>query len=166
MHVHGRRIALVALVFGAALLSAGSDALAQARGANPFMGVWELDRFKSVYEPIATQPEKQILTIAAAPTAGQFTASTRTWRNAVANETTYTAAADGKDYPTTAARATVSFKPVNANTWERTAKLFDEVAETATWTVSADGKTLTIKREGVDGNGDKYSSTAFYNKVS
>lgn len=165
MQVQARRIGLVALVLGVALLSAGSEALAQARAGNPFMGVWELDRFKSVYEPIATQPQKQILTIATAPTAGQFSATTKTWRNEVANETTYTAAADGKDYPTTAARATVAFKQVNGTTWERTAKLFDEIAETATWVVSADGKTLTITRKGVDGTGAEYSSTAFFNKV-
>jgi len=166
MQVHARRIGLVALVFGVAFLSSGSQAFAQARAANPFIGVWELDRFKSVYEPIATQPQKQILTIAAAPTAGQFTATTKTWRGEVANETTYTAAADGKDYPTTAARATVAFKQVNATTWERTAKLFDEVAENATWSLSADGKMLTITRKGVDGTGMDYSSTAYYMKVS
>jgi hypothetical protein len=95
----------------------------------------------------------------------QFTAATRTWRGEVANETSYTAATDGRDYPTTAAGATVAFKAVNANTWERTAKLRDEVAETATWSVSADGKELTIKREGVDAGGNAYSSTAYYSKV-
>ena len=161
MLVHARRTGLLAFVFGIALLSAGADLTAQ---ANPFMGVWELDRFKSMYEPINTAPQKQVMTVTAAPM-GQFTAATRTWRGEVANETSYTAAADGRDYPTTAAGATVAFKAVNANTWERTAKLRNEVAETATWSVSADGKMLTIKREGVDAGGNAYSSTAYYNKV-
>lgn len=161
MQVHARRIGSIALFLGVALLSAGRHGSAQ---ANPFVGVWELDRFKSIYEPINTAPEKQMMTIAA-EAAGQITATTKTWRNAVATETRYTAGLDGKDYPTTAARATVAFKQVNANTLERTAKLFDEVAETATWTVSADGKMLTIKREGVDGAGNAYSSTAYFNKV-
>ena len=162
MQVHARRIGFLALVFGIAFLSAGRQVAAQ---ANPFLGQWELDRFKSVYEPIATAPQKQIVTITAATTAGQITVTTKTWRNEVANETSYTAGFDGKDYPTSAANASVAFKRVNANTLERTAKLLTDVAETATWSVSADGKQLTIKREGVDTQGTAYTSTALYNKV-
>lgn len=161
MLVHARRIGLIALLFGIALVS-GRQVLAQ---ANPFMGQWELDRFKSVYEPINTAPQKQLMTLVAAATAGQFTATTKTWRGEVASETSYTAGTDGKDYPTSAAQATVAFKPVNARTWERTAKLFNEVSETATWTVSADGKLLTIVREGTDAQGNAYKSTAYYNKI-
>ena len=159
--VNARRTGLLAFVFGIALMSAGVHVTAQ---ANPFMGVWELDRFKSVYEPINTAPQKQLVTIAAAPM-NQFSATTKTWRGEVASETTYTAATDGRDYPTTAAGATVAFKAVNATTWERTAKLRNEVAETATWSVSADGKMLTIKREGTDAGGNAYSSTAYYTKI-
>jgi hypothetical protein len=59
----------------------------------------------------------------------------------------------------------VAFKAVNANTWERTAQLRDEVAETATWSVSAAGKELPIKRDGVDAGGNAYSRTAYYSKV-
>ena len=121
MQVHARRIGLFVLVFGIAFLSAGREVAAQ---ANPFLGQWELDRFKSVYEPITTAPEKQIVTIAnATAAAGQITVTTRTWRNAVANETSYTVGLDGKDYPTSAANTAVAFKRVNANTLERTAKL-------------------------------------------
>jgi hypothetical protein len=162
MQVHARRIGLLALVFGIAFLSAGRQVTAQ---ANPFLGQWELDRFKSVYEPITTAPEKQIVTIANATSAGQITVTTRTWRNAVANETSYTVGLDGKDYPTSAANTAVAFKRVNANTLERTAKLLTDVAETATWSVSADGKMLTIKREGVDTTGTAYSSTSLYTKI-
>src|SRR5688572_6558186 len=108
------RIRLVMLLWGVSLVAASTHVSAQ---TNPFVGVWELDRFKSVYEPIDIQPTKQVLTIAAAPTAGQFTATTRTWRlvnngGEVANETSYTAAFDGKEYPTSAARATVTFKQI------------------------------------------------------
>ena len=162
MLVHVRRIGLIALVFGVALLSGGVRVAAQANG---FMGQWELDRFKSVYEPINTAPQKQLLTIARGDAAGSFRATTKTWRGEVASETTYTAAADGKDYPTTAAQATVAFKAVNATTWERTAKLMNAVAELATWTVSADGKLLTIVRDGTDAAGNNYKSTAYFNKI-
>jgi hypothetical protein len=135
-----------------------------AQGANPFVGVWELDRFKSVYDPIATAPERRILTLEAA--GDQIKSTTRTWRNAVANDVTYTAGFDGKEYPTAAAGTTVAFKRVNPRTVERTATLQGKVAETATWVVSADGKTLTITTKGTDTTGTPYSSTQIYTKTS
>jgi hypothetical protein len=155
--VRGAR--LLVLVAGLLLFAAPSFA----QGANPFVGVWELDRFKSVYDPIATAPEKRILTIEGM--GDQIKSTTRTWRNAVANDVTYTAGFDQKDYPTGAAGTTVSFRRVNANTVERTAKLQGNVAETATWVVSDGGKTLTITTKGTDTTGTAYSSTQIYTKV-
>lgn len=157
-----RRVALVAFA-GLIAVSSVAPPLARAQGS-PFAGVWELDRFKSVYEPISTAPQKQIVTIAPTANAGEFSFRTRTWRGEVASDTTYSARFDGKDYATSAPGATVAFKQVNATTIERTAKLRGDVAETATWSVSADGKTLTIKREGVDTGGEPFSSTALYMK--
>ena len=163
--LQARRTGLVALVIGLAMLSTAPPIAAQAP-ASPFAGTWELDRFKSEYEPIATAPQKQIFTITATANAGEFTFRTRTWRNEVASDTTYNAKFDGADYPTSAAQTLVSFKRVNANTVERTAKLFGEVAETATWAVSVDGKQLTITRKGTDTTGMPFSSTALYNKAA
>ena len=165
MQLQARRIGLVALVIGIAALSAGQPLAAQAQ-ASPFVGTWDLDRFKSEYDPIGTAPQKQIFTIVPTANAGEFTFRTRTWRAEVASDTTYNARFDGADYPTSAAQTLVSFKRVNANTVERAAKLFGEVAETATWTVSADGKQLTIKRKGTDTTGMPFSSTALYNKAA
>jgi hypothetical protein len=150
---------VVVLVAGLVLTAVPSFA----QGANPFVGVWELDRFKSVYDPIATAPEKRIMTLEGK--GDQITSTTRTWRNAVANDVTYTAAFDEKDYPTAAAGTTVAFRRVNANTVERTAKLQGKVAETATWAVSDGGKTLTITTKGTDTAGTPYSSTQIYTKV-
>jgi hypothetical protein len=157
----GRRRAL-ALALGL-MLAAGGGAL-RAQAGNPFVGVWELDRFNSVYEPISMAPERRILTLEAAGDGVKST--TRTWRNAVAADVTYTAGFDGKDYPTAAAGATVAFKRVNPTTVERTAKLNGSVAETQTWSVSADGKTLTIKAEGTDTAGSAFSSTQIYRRTS
>jgi hypothetical protein len=151
----------VALVLGAILVAAGP---ASAQGGGTFAGVWELDRFKSVYEPISTAPERRILTLEATPDGIKST--TRTWRNSVAADVTYTAGFDGKDYPTAAAGATVSFKRVNATTVERTAKLNGAVAETQTWSVSPDRKTLTIKAQGTDAAGTPFSSTQIYTRTS
>ena len=152
----------IALVVGVVILAGVPPGFAQA--AKPFVGVWELDRFKSAYDPIGTAPEKRIVTLEAAGDGIKSTA--RTWRNAVAADVTYTAGFDGKDYPTAAPGATVSFKRVNATTIERTAKLNGTVAETQTWSVSPDGKTMTIKASGTDAAGTPFSSTQIYTKTS
>jgi hypothetical protein len=157
--MHARISRLFILAIAAFLVTGIRTASAQAT-ANPFIGVWELDRFKSVYEPVSTAPERRILTLEAS--GDGIKSTTRTWRNAVAADVTYTAGFDGKDYPTAAAGTTVSFKRVNAATVERTAKLNGSVAETATWSVSPDGKTLTIKTSGTDTTGTMYSSTQVY----
>jgi hypothetical protein len=158
--MYAARAHVLMLVVGL-VLSGGAPLLAQ---ANPFIGVWELDRFKSVYDPIATAPEKRILTLEGM--GDQIKSTTRTWRNAVANDVSYSAGFDGKEYPTGAAGTTVAFKRVNPRTVERTARLMGNVAETATWSVSADGKTLTITTKGTDTAGNPYSSTQIYTKTS
>ena len=152
---------LLALVCGVLFLAGGTVGQAQT-GINPFVGVWELDRFNSVYEPITMAPERRILTLEAA--GDGLKSTTRTWRNSVAADVTYTAGFDGKDYPTAAAGATVAFKRINATTLERTAKLSGAVAETQTWSVSPDGKTLTIKAQGTDTAGNAFSSTQLYTR--
>jgi hypothetical protein len=162
MQVHFHRTRLATLVVGVLMLATGRAGVAQA--ANPFVGAWELDRFKSVYEPITMAPERRILTLEAS--GDGIKSTTRTWRNAVAADVTYTAGFDGKDYPTAAAGATVAFKRINPTTVERTAKLNGTVAETQTWSVSADGKTLTIKAEGTDTAGNAFSSTQIYTRTS
>jgi len=161
MGVAGRRLHLTVLLIG--LIAAGT-ASTRAQARSPFAGVWELDRYKSVYDPIATAPERRILTLEVA--GDQLTSTTRTWRNSVAGDVTYTAAFDGKEYPTAAAGTTVAFKRVNATTVERTARLMGNVAEVATWSVSADGKMLTITTKGTDTEGTPYSSTQIYTRTS
>src|SRR5688572_1094010 len=162
MQGQGHRTRVVTLVVGVLMLASGRAGGAQA--VNPFVGVWELDRFKSVYEPITMAPERRILTLEAS--GDGIKSTTRTWRNSVAADVTYTAGFDGKDYPTAAAGATVAFKRVNPTTLERTAKLSGRVAETQTWSVSADGRTLTIKAEGTDTAGDRFTSTQIYTRTS
>jgi hypothetical protein len=162
MRTHVRTIRLTALACAALLLAGAAPTFAQAGKA--FAGTWELDRFKSVYDPIGTAPERRILTLEA--TADGVKSTTRTWRNSVAADVTYTAGFDGKDYPTAAAGATVAFKVVNPTTVERTAKLNGSVAETQTWSLSADGKTLTIKAQGTDAGGNAFSSTQIYTRSS
>ena len=58
----------------------------------------------------------------------------------------YTAKFDGKDYPVKGSYGydQVSLKRVNDNSFEETDKLNGKVIEVDTWTVSKDGKTLTV----------------------
>ena len=58
---------------------------------------------------------------------------------------------------------TVAVKRINANTVERSGKVAGKIVETATRTVSADGKTLTIVTKG-NLDGTEYSSTQVYEK--
>ena len=59
---------------------------------------------------------------------------------------TYTAKFDGNDYPVKGSYGydQVSLKRVNKNSFEETDKLKGKVIEVDTWTVSKDGKTLTV----------------------
>ena len=59
---------------------------------------------------------------------------------------TYTANFDGKEYPVKGSYAydTVSLKRLGDRSFEETDKLKGNVIEIDTWTVSSDGKTLTV----------------------
>ena len=62
----------------------------------------------------------------------------------------YTAKFDGKDYPADVASSfnTVSMKRLDARTLERIGKVKGQVAETETYAVSPNGRTMTVKQEG------------------
>lgn len=151
------------LVGGVALLTllvAPSAALAQVS----FNGVWELDRFKSVYEPVATQPQRRILVLEVR--GDDIVSKAQTWRGDALNEVTITAKVDGKEYPVPNQPATVTFRRTNATTLTRTAALNGKPSETQTWTLSADGKVLTITSEGTDATGTPIKSKQHYDRKS
>ena len=70
---------------------------------------------------------------------------------------------DGMDHPADPVLPvdTYSIKRINANMIERTGKIRGESVETATFAVSADGKTLTVKTKGSI-KGSDYSSTQVF----
>jgi hypothetical protein len=77
----------------------------------------------------------------------------------------YTAKFDGKPYPIpNQGKASVTLKRVDASTIERTLDGADVGKETATWTLSADRKTLTVVAKGTDATGVAYTSTQVYEK--
>lgn len=140
------------------LLMTPSAAVAQAS----FSGTWELDRFKSVYEPAATQPQRRVLTLEVK--GDDLVSKAQTWRGDALNEVTITAKVDGKDYPVPNQPATVAFKRANATTLTRTATINGKPSETQTWALSADGKVLTITSEGTDAAGTPIKSKQHYDR--
>jgi len=73
---------------------------------------------------------------------------------------------DGKDYPVTEdpSSDTRSYKKVNDHTLEFTNKKGDKVTISGRGVVSADGKTRTVTINGTDSKGNKFTSTAVYDK--
>ena len=78
----------------------------------------------------------------------------------------YTVKFDGKEYPVdlSSTMDMVSFRQMNANTLERTAKDRGKVVETATFTLSPDGKELTVKSDGT-GQGVQYHDKQVFERV-
>lgn len=135
---------IVVLGFVVILLAAAGAVMAQ---SNPFVGTWKLNVAKSKYDP---GPAPQ--------------SATRTWDDkgmVMVNGTSaagksssygYTVKGDGKEYatmgaiPNTADKLTS--KKIDANTIELNFTKAGKHVETARFTLSADGKTLTIHAKG------------------
>lgn len=136
--------------------------------ASPLEGTWALNLFKSKYTPSNTAPYRREMTLSFA--GEELTHSTSTWRRTGGNDsplgrTTYTARIDGKEYTIPASASKVTFKRVNATSVVRTATGDRGATETATWTLSPDGKLLTIETTGKDGTGAAFSSTQVYERL-
>ncbi len=78
---------------------------------------------------------------------------------------TYKFRMDGKEYPD-GMGGTASWKALDANTWEMTSKANGKVAETDTFKLGADGKTLTDNARQTKPDGGSLDSTAVYERVS
>jgi hypothetical protein len=133
-----------------------------ARAQASFAGTWELDRFKSLYEPAATQPQRRVLTVDVK--GEEIVSRAQTWRGDAVNEVTITAKLDGKEHPVPNQPATVTFKRNNATTLERQAFISGKLSETQTWSLSADGKVLTITSDGTDAAGTPIKSKQHYDR--
>jgi hypothetical protein len=73
---------------------------------------------------------------------------------------------DGKEYPVTGDSTSDmrSYKKVDDHTISLTGKKGGKTTLTATITLSADGKSRTVKTKGTDSSGKKMSNTAVYDK--
>jgi glyoxylase-like metal-dependent hydrolase (beta-lactamase superfamily II) len=150
----------------AARPAARAAAAATARAnTDPLAGKWIMDVFTSKYEPVNLTPYRREMTISFA--GDELTHASSTWRrqgNASPLTTvTYKAKIDGKEYSIPYTTSKIVFKRVDPRTIERTLSGNDG-KETATWTLSADGKTLTVVATGADPTGVAYSSTQVFQK--
>jgi len=137
-------------VLFAASLAADVRVLAQAAPSiDPFIGSWALDRARSTFSGAA--PERRIMKFEKVATGIRH--SIETLQGEVTYRLQYVFQVDGKDYPADnqMAVSTVSFKRVDANTLERTGKYQGSLLETVTFTLSADGKTLTANQSANNG---------------
>jgi hypothetical protein len=143
-------------------LAALAVAMGLAQSKDPLIGAWQINRAKSEFTPDNTLQSRTITIEAKGNGISAVQQTVVEAGNTVTSE--YAAGYDGKDSPISGSLLdTVALKRVNANTTERTGKIRGQAVETATMTVSANGKVLTITTKGsVDGN--DYSSTQVFDR--
>ena len=158
------RFTFVAVVLGATLLIGSRQALAQAK--DPLIGSWELDTTKSTYTgaPAGAPPFRREMKFERIDNGIKNTTITRDATGGV-NTSEYMAKFDGKDYPAPVESAldTNSIMRVDANTIERMGKIKGQVVETVMYTVSQNGKVLTITQKGTV-NGINYGSVQVFDR--
>ncbi len=147
MHTRSGHAALVGAAVGA-MLSLSSHLLV-AQSKDPIAGKWNLDVDKSTFA--GARPTRRMMLFTMMPDGVKQTITTTTAGAAeVTYNLVYTAKFDGKDYPADVASSfnTVSMKRLDARTLERIGKVKGQVVETETYTVSPNGRTMTVKQEG------------------
>ena len=145
----------------------GASAPARKASGNPMEGNWTLDIFASQYEPSSLLPQRREMAVTF--NGDEMTHTSSTWRRPQGNGSplsysTYTARLDGKEYKIPNSPSKVTLKRLGTSSIERTLAGEDSGKETATWTLSADGKTLTVVAKGIDPAGVAYTSTQIYGR--
>jgi hypothetical protein len=150
---------LIALAVAAAALVAQT--------ADPLIGVWNCDVFKSTYTTGQPPVRRTITFEAVGGDSLHFTQETTSegFNTSETVKLEYTAKIDGKDYPiSNSALDTVALKRIDATTVERTGKIKGMPTETAVMKFSNRNKTMTITTNGTMDTGAKYSRIEVFNK--
>ena len=127
------------------------------------IGTWKLNEAKS---KIGTgSPKNNTVVIEAA---SEDVKVTMDGSDATGNPThsEWTGKFDGKEYPVTGDvnSDSRSYKKINDRTYEVSAKKGDKVTVSGRVVVSADGKTRTARVKGTRPSGEKFETTAIYEK--
>jgi hypothetical protein len=137
-----------------------------AQTADPLIGVWNCDVFKSTYTT-GQPPVRRTITFEPVGDSLHFTQETTNegFNTSDTIKLEYTAKIDGKDYPiSNSALDTVALKRIDATTIERTGKVKGMPTETAVMKFSNRNKTMTITTNGTADTGAKYSRIEVFNK--
>ena len=132
---------------------------------DPQVGVWHLNVAKSKYTTVPS-PKSGTTTIEAAG-AGTRVVVDQEMSDGSKRHWEFTANYDGKDSPVKGNNPdadTVARKRIDANTIETVSKKGGKVTTTQTSTVSADGKTRTVRTTGVNASGQKANNVAVYER--
>ena len=129
---------------------------------DPQVGTWVLDVTKSKYSP-GPAPQSQTAVYAGSAN-GLKVVATGTDAAGKPTNTEFTVTFDGKDHPAKGSPdfTTISARRIDSHTIGYTRKGAGQVQQTATRTVSKDGKTATLTVVGVDGQGRKINRVQIY----
>ncbi|NJD30757.1 MAG: hypothetical protein FIB04_02590 [Gammaproteobacteria bacterium] len=153
---------MLKFVLVSALLATSGIALAG--DANPVIGTWQLDVAKSTFKP-GPAPKSDMRTYEETAQGIRMTwKSTGADGKEIVAESTFKA--DGKDYPVKGAPNfdALSLTQVDSHTVHSVQKKGGKQVGEATRTVSADGKTLTLKSKGVTSAGSPYDNVMVYDR--
>jgi hypothetical protein len=144
-------------------LAACFVALTWCFGQDAMMGTWKLNEAKSKIG--AGSPKNNTVVIEAA---GENVKVTMDGVDPTGKPThnEWTGKFDGKEYPVTgdANSDTRSYKTIDDRTFEVSAKKGNKVTVSGRVVVSADGKTRTARVKGASPSGEKFETTAVYDK--
>ena len=131
--------------------------------ADPNMGTWKLNEAKSKLAPGA--PKNNTVVYEAAGDNVKITVDGID-SDGKPTHHEWTGKFDGKDYPVTGDPTSDarSYKRINDRTLAFTVKKGGKVTTTGRVVVAADGRSRTVTASGTDPKGQKFSSTAVYDK--
>lgn len=139
--MHSHRILCVVFTLAAAMTLAAQDL--------PYAGKWKMNPAKSDFGQTTITYEQLPSGEMQASAAGQ----------------TYTFKMDGKDHPAFFG-ADAAWTSLGPTSWQTVWKLNGKVLSTDTLTLSADGKTLTVRSQGTKPNGETLDDTVVSERVS
>ena len=127
------------------------------------MGTWKLNEAKSKIG--AGAPKNTAVTYEAAGDSIKVSIE-GTAPDGTATHSEWTGKFDGKDYPSTGnpSEDMRSYRQINARTLHFVSKKGAKVVLSGSITVSADGKTRTVRSSGTGPQGNKFESTLVYDK--
>src|SRR5580692_4371977 len=130
---------------------------------NPNMGTWKLDEAKS-HIPAGFMKNSTVVYAADGDNVKVTTDGTD--RDGKPMHTEWTGKFDGKDYPLSGdpTADSRSYRQINDHTLALANKKDGKVTTRGRITVSADGKTRTLRLTGTDSSGNKVSGTSVYDK--